>query len=80
MATPRDYKREYKLYQSSSKRRKYRSELNKYRRDHGVYGSHNHLDASHKNGKIVGLESEHINRGRREKSRLRGSKRTKHPK
>ena len=33
------------------------------------------LGASHKKGKIVGMEDENINRGRAEKSRLVGSKR-----
>jgi len=73
----RDYKMEYKKFQSSKKRRKYRAELNKYNRDHGKYGVNDGLDASHKNGKIVGYESEHVNRGRAEASRLRGSRRKK---
>ena len=80
MATKRDYKREYRLYQSSAKKRKYRAELNKYNRDHGTYGNGDGKDASHKNGKIVGYESSHVNKSRREKSRLKGSKRTHHPK
>jgi len=75
MAAERDYKDEYKKFQKSRKRKKYRAALNKYNRDHGVYGNKDGLDASHRHGKIVGYESEHINKGRREKSRLRGSKR-----
>lgn len=78
MAEKRDFQREYRLYQSSAKRRKYRAELNKYNRDKGVYGNGDGKDASHKNGKIVGYESAHVNRGRAEKSRMRGSKRRKH--
>lgn len=62
--TKRDYRLEYQRYQSSPKRRKYRAQLNKWNRDHGNYAAHDHTDASHKNGKIVGLEDEHINRGR----------------
>jgi hypothetical protein len=71
----RNYRKEYDRYQSSPKMIKYRSELNKYNRDRGKYGAKDGLDASHKNGKIVGYESEAVNRGRREKSRRKGSKR-----
>lgn len=73
----RDYKREYRLYQSSKKRRRYRAELNKYNREKGTYGNGDGKDASHKGGRIVGFEDESKNRGRREKSRLKGSKRRK---
>jgi hypothetical protein len=73
----RDYKDEYKKFQSSTKSKKYRAELNKYNRDRGTYGNGDGKDASHKNGKIVGMEDAHINRGRAEKSRLVGSKRKK---
>ena len=71
----RDYKDEYKKFQSSTKSKKYRAELNKYNRDKGTYGNGDGKDASHKNGKIVGMEDESTNRGRAEKSRLTGSKR-----
>ena len=71
----RDYKHEYKKFQSSDKMRKYRSELNKYNRDRGTYGNGDGKDASHKDGKIVGMEDQSVNRGRAEKSRLVGSKR-----
>ena len=71
----RNYKHEYKKFQSSDKMRKYRSELNKYNRAKGTYGNGDGKDASHKNGKIVGMEDQSINRGRAEKSRLIGSKR-----
>lgn len=74
MPAKRDYKDEYKKFQSSRKRKKYRAELNKYNRDHNETKG-NGTDASHKNGHIVGYESAHVNRSRREKSRLRGSKR-----
>ena len=71
----RDYKDEYNKFQSSEKMRKYRAELNKYNREKGTYGNGDGKDASHKDGKIVGMEDEGINRGRAEKSRLVGSKR-----
>ena len=71
----RDYKTEYKKFQSSKKMRKYRAELNKYNRDKGTYGNGDGKDASHKKGKIVGMEDQSVNRGRAEKNRLVGSKR-----
>ena len=71
----RDYKDEYKKFQSSEKMRKYRAELVKYNRDKGTYGNRDGKDASHKDCKIVGMEDQSINRGRAEKSRLVGSKR-----
>ena len=76
-AKKRDYKDEYKKFQSSKKSKKYRAELNKYNRDKGTYGNGDGKDASHKNGKIVGMEDQSTNRGRAEKSRLEGSKRKK---
>ena len=67
----RDYKAEYKKFQSSTKSKKYRAELNKYNRQKGTYGNGDGKDASHKGGKIVGFESASKNRGRAEKSRLK---------
>ena len=67
----RDYKDEYKKFQSSTKAKKYRAELNQYNRKKGTYGNGDGKDASHKGGKIVGFESQSKNRGRREKSRLK---------
>ena len=67
----RDYKDEYKKFQSSTKSKKYRAELNKYNRKKGTYGNGDGKDASHKGGKIVGFESQSKNRGRAEKSRLK---------
>ncbi len=64
MAKKRNFKREYALYQSSTKMKKYRASLNKYNRQHGTYGNGDNLDASHKHGKIVGYESSHTNKGR----------------
>ena len=71
----RDYKDEYKKFQLSTKSKKYRAELNKYNRKKGTYGNGDGKDASHKKGKIVGMEDQSVNRGRSEKSRLVGSKR-----
>ena len=67
----RDYKAEYKKFQSSTKAKKYRAELNQYNRKKGTYGNGDGKDASHKGGKIVGFEKESKNRGRAEKSRLK---------
>ena len=67
----RDYKDEYKKFQSSDKSKKYRAELNKYNRKKGTYGNGDGKDASHKGGKIAGFEAESKNRGRAEKSRLK---------
>ena len=67
----RDYKAEYKKFQSSPKAKKYRAELNQYNRKRGTYGNSDGKDASHKGGKIVGFEAESTNRGRAEKSRLK---------
>ena len=67
----RDYKAEYKKFQSSTKAKKYRAELNKYNRKRGTYGNGDGKDASHKGGKIVGYEAQSKNRGRAEKSRLK---------
>ena len=67
----RDYKDEYKKFQSSKESKKYRAELNKYNRQKGTYGNGDGKDASHKGGKIVGFESASKNRGRKEKSRLK---------
>lgn len=77
MAKKRDYRDEYRKFQSSDKMKKYRAELNKYNRDKGTYGNGDGKDASHKHGKIVGFEDEHINKGRAEASRLKGSRRRK---
>jgi len=70
----RDYKKEYKKFQSSGKMKKYRAKLNKYNRDKGTYGNGDGKDASHKNGGIVGFEDQSKNRGRREKSRIKKKK------
>ena len=48
----RDYKDEYRKFQSSEKAKKYRAKLNKYNRNKGTYGNGDGMDASHKDGKI----------------------------
>ena len=71
----RNYKEEYRKFQSSDKMKRYRASLNKYNRKKGTYGNGDGKDASHRGGKIVGFEDESINKGRAEKSRLKGSRR-----
>jgi hypothetical protein len=73
----RNYKKEYAKFGKSSKAKKKRAELNKYNRKKGTYGNGDGKDASHKGGKIVGFEKSSVNKGRAEKSRLKGSKRKK---
>ena len=75
MVSPRNYKKEYQKFQSSGKMKKYRAKLNKYNRDKGTYGNGDNLDASHAGGAIVGFEASSKNKGRAEKSRLKGSSR-----
>ena len=70
----RNYKKEYEKFQSSPERRAYRAQLVKFNRDKGTYGNKDGLDASHKDGKIVGFEDAKKNRGRIEKSRVKGYK------
>lgn len=77
MAKARNYKKEYKKFQSSKKAKKKRAKLNAYNRKKKTYGNGDGLDASHKKGKIVGFEKSSKNKGRKEKSRLKGSKRKK---
>jgi hypothetical protein len=67
-----------KAYNAKPDRIKYRSELNEYNRKSQAAGKskkNDGLDATHKGGKIVGMEKASTNRGRKEKSRLKGSKR-----
>jgi hypothetical protein len=71
----RDYKKEYEKFQSSEERKKYRAELLKYNRENGTDGNGDGKDANHVGGKIKGFVRASINRAKREKSRLRGSKR-----
>ena len=69
----RDYKDEYNKFQKHKS--KYRAKLNKYNRDNGTYGNGDGKDASHKDGEISGFVNSSTNKGKKEKSRLKGSKR-----
>tara|TARA_Y100001963_G_scaffold94899_1_gene130603 strand:+ start:933 stop:1451 length:519 start_codon:yes stop_codon:yes gene_type:complete len=68
----RDYKDEYEKFQKHKSA--YRAKLNAENRKRGTYGNGDGKDLSHKDGGFV-QEDESINRGRKEKSRLKGSKR-----
>ena len=73
----RDYKDEYEKFQKHKS--SYRAELNKHNRDKGTYGNGDGKDASHgKNGKITGFVDSSTNKSKKEKSRLKGSKRKKY--
>ena len=69
----RDYKDEYEKFQKNKST--YRAKLNKYNRDKGTYGNGDGKDASHNGGEITGFENSSKNKGKKEKSRLKGSKR-----
>ena len=69
----RDYKDEYEKFQKDKS--SYRAKLNKYNRDKGTYGNGDGKDASHNGGEITGFENSSNNKGKKEKSRLKGSKR-----
>ena len=71
MRKKRNYKKEYKKYQSSPKRKKYRAKLIAYNRKKGTYGNGDGLDASHRGGRIVGFESQSRNRSRKKKNRVK---------
>ena len=72
----RDYKDEYEKFQKHKS--DYRAKLNKYNRDKGTYGNGDGKDASHKDGKMSGFVDSSTNKGKKEKSRLKGSKRNKY--
>ena len=69
----RDYKDEYDKFQKDKST--YRAKLNKYNRDKGTYGNGDGQDATHKSGEISGFENSSKNKGKKEKSRLKGSNR-----
>lgn len=73
----REKKNEYqKKFNKRPDQVKKRVELNKFNRENGKYGNGDGMDASHMNG-TVKYEKASRNRARREKSRLKGSKREK---
>ncbi len=53
-----------KKYNARKDQKEYRAELNAHNRKTGKYGNGDNLDASHKNGKIVGYEKASSNRAR----------------
>ena len=83
MAAKRNYKKEYKKFQSSTKAKSDRAKRNKARRDAikaGRVKKGDGKDVHHPNGlnsKKTRVMSKSENRGIREKSRLKGSTRKK---
>jgi len=71
-AKKRDYKDEYKKFQSSPEKIAYRVDLNRKNREAGTYGNGDGLDVSHQADGSTKMEGQSTNRGRREKSRLKG--------
>tara|TARA_R100000329_G_scaffold78450_1_gene67313 strand:- start:703 stop:939 length:237 start_codon:yes stop_codon:yes gene_type:complete len=77
MRVKRDYKKEYKKFQSSDKQKKERAKRNKNRRklmSGGLVSKGDGKDVHHKGNKLTVMKSSK-NRGMAEKSRLKGSKR-----
>lgn len=66
-----------KKYNAKPSERKRRSELVKENRKRGTYGNGDKKDVSHMKSGKTKLESQSKNRGRREKSRVKGSTRKK---
>tara|TARA_R110000823_G_scaffold35242_5_gene97301 strand:- start:1685 stop:2671 length:987 start_codon:yes stop_codon:yes gene_type:complete len=60
---PRNYKEEYRKYQSGTKNIKKRSKLNKINRDKGTYGNGDGKDVSHMSDGSIVLEDQSKNRG-----------------
>ena len=83
MAKPRNYRKEYQQFQSSTKSKKDRAKRNKARRKalkSGRVRKGDNLDLHHVNGinsNKTRVMSKSKNRGKKEKSRLKGSKRRK---
>lgn len=79
MATKRNYKKEYKKFQSSEEQKTKRAKRNKNRADaekDGRVSKGDGKDVHHKGNKTK-VMSKSKNRGMAEKSRLKGSKRAK---
>lgn len=74
----RDKRRLYnKEYNKSAREKKKRAALNRHNHKAGTYGNGDKKDASHKNGKIVGMEAQSKNRARNGKGSTKpGRKRT----
>ena len=74
-AKNRDYRKEYRMFQSSPEMISYRAELNKANKDNPNSKKGDKMDMSHKGGKLS-LENESVNRGRTgEGGRKRGRRR-----
>ena len=71
-AKKRDYKDEYKKFQSSPEKIAYRVDLNRKNRESGTYGNGDGLYVSHQADGSTTMEGQSTNRGRNEKSRLKG--------
>tara|TARA_R110002020_G_scaffold11064_2_gene42082 strand:+ start:468 stop:866 length:399 start_codon:yes stop_codon:yes gene_type:complete len=71
----RNYKEEYKKFQSSPQAKKKRATLNKINRDKGTYGNNDNLDVSHMKGGGVKLEHQSKNRGN--KTRTAGDRKAR---
>lgn len=79
MATKRNYKKEYKKFQSSEEQKTKRARRNKNRAEaekDGRVSKGDGKDVHHKGNKTT-VMSKSKNRGMAEKSRLKGSKRAK---
>jgi len=63
-----EYQRKYNARKAEKLRR---AELNRENRKRGTYGNGDKLDVSHKDGKVVGLESQKTNRARNGKGSTR---------
>lgn len=78
-AVKRDYKDEYEKFQSSEEQKKKRAERNRNRRKAEREGRVKKGDGKdiHHDSSGARVEPASVNRGRKEKSRLKGSKRKK---
>jgi hypothetical protein len=79
MAAKRKYKKEYKKFQSSEEQKKKRAKRNKNRDEAEKSGRVKKGDGKdvHHEGKKTTVMSASENRGKKEKSRVKGSKRKK---
>ena len=79
MAAKRKYKKEYKKFQSSEEQKKKRAERNKNRDEAEKSGRVKKGDGKdvHHEGKKTTVMPASENRGKKEKSRVKGSKRKK---
>ena len=71
----RNYKEEYRKFQSSPKAIKKRSKLNKINRDKGTYGNGDGKDVSHMSDGSIILENASKNRGN--KTRTAGDRKAR---